>query len=145
MRSVLPREKNNGEANQASSRSDIRNQVRVSQTTQGAAGKCFSRTQRCCALQSSEGRYRSGTSCCVEADTVCRKAIRSGTSRVRIAGYATLHACHGSGIWTDCLTVDRWSPATACPRTFVRFGVRCQVRGNLDEGSYVGIDDWEGP
>jgi hypothetical protein len=26
-----------------------------------------------------EGRYGSGTSCGVEADTVCRKAIRSGT------------------------------------------------------------------
>ena len=30
--------------------------------------------------------------------------------------------------------------------TYVRpLRVRCQVRGNLDEGSYVGIDDWEGP
>src|SRR5664279_6120618 len=89
MRSVLPREKNNGEANQASSRSDIRNQVRVPEATQGAAGKCLSRTQRCCALQSGEGRYGSGTSRGVEADTVCRKAIRSGTSRVRLA-----RTCH---------------------------------------------------
>ena len=47
--------------------------------------KCLSRTQRYCALQSGEGRYGSGASRGVEADTVCRKAIRSGTSRVRLA------------------------------------------------------------
>jgi hypothetical protein len=60
-------------------REDNRNEVRLSRATQGTTGKCLSRTQRCCALQSGEGRDGRETAGGVEADTICRKAIRSGT------------------------------------------------------------------
>jgi hypothetical protein len=50
-----------------------------------AAGKCFSRSQRCCTLRSGVRRYGSGASCSLEADTICREAIRSGTEGGRLA------------------------------------------------------------
>ncbi len=77
---MLPRDETNGKVNQASSRPDIRNQVRFPQATQGAAGKCRSRPQCGCALRSGEGRDGSGTPCGLETDTGCRKATRSGTA-----------------------------------------------------------------
>src|ERR1019366_9006903 len=55
---------------------DIRNQFRFPQATQGTAGKCLSRTQRCRALQAGEGRYGSGKSCGVEADLDIRNQFR---------------------------------------------------------------------
>jgi len=82
---MLPREEKDGKANQVNSWSDIGNQVRFSQATQGAAGERLSRAQRGRALPPGEGRYGSGTSGGVEADTVRRKAIRSGTWSLRLA------------------------------------------------------------
>src|SRR5450631_3533306 len=71
--------------------------------TEGAAGKRLSRTQRGCALPPGEGRYGSGTSGGVEADTVCRKAIWSRTNRVRRA-----RTRHGARLprQRNCSTLD---------------------------------------
>src|ERR1017187_6518405 len=117
---MLPREENNGKAEQTSSGSDIGNQVRFSQATQGAAGECLSRAQRDCAFPPSEGRYGSGTPGSVEADTVCRKAIRSGASRVRIVRTSRVPAmAAGSGLFDSEPVVARYSLSCASskPRT----------------------------
>ena len=98
--------------------------VTFPQATQGTAGKCLSRTQRCRALQAGKGRYGSGTSCGVEANPVGRKAIWSGTSRVRLA--RTRHvACMPWHLERDCSTMRcstaKSKVARACKRAEVPF------------------------
>jgi hypothetical protein len=59
------------------------------------------------ALQSGKGRNGSETSCGVEADTVCRKAIRGGTWRARLGWPRHLARMP----WErDCSTVARHAP-----------------------------------